>query len=372
MANPQIVIDVSGESAGSPGVARSFSYPKISPTPPTVTLSLASVSGITAFYWEILDQPDGASASLSDSSAASPTFVPTANIPGTYLIQCTVNNGSAYARNAVAFLTPYQGIRLPAAGETLEFSATDGWKIALNAALTSLEKSGGKLGSPPYGEAALLSESVAGNYTLLAAPGSGKVRRVGLGLNSSGSGVLHNDDGVTTQTATLKVGGLAVYYFEVDPQEQDYFPYFFLPAGDALTVDLDESVATMLSISWCEHDDTDFGASVITVDDTWTTLIEPPASGKIFAPASFGEIGYLGGFNRDDISHGYSLRLYDGANAYPLFITPVTWWSTLTFEQFYSPWIPLSGDLRLQVKLNEAVNSVAPVVWGSWAILDEQ
>jgi len=121
----QIVIEVTGETPGGPAVALEFSYAKLQ-TSPTVTLSLADTTAITSYQWDLIDVPTGSSAVLSDSTVAEPTFDP--DVPGTYLIQCTVNAGGAYARNAVAFTTENRALRKPAAGESIEFHAVTGWK----------------------------------------------------------------------------------------------------------------------------------------------------------------------------------------------------------------------------------------------------
>lgn len=125
----QIVIDVSGESQGSPGVARTFPYSRLA-GPPIVTLSLADTSGVTSYSWGFIDIPEGSSAVLSSATVPTPTFSP--DIQGTYLVQCTVNDGQSYARNAVAFTTEFQAFRMPAAGETVEFDPITGWKEAVN------------------------------------------------------------------------------------------------------------------------------------------------------------------------------------------------------------------------------------------------
>ncbi len=101
MPTVNIVIDVAGEAAGSPGVSRSFVYSKIDPAPPLVTLSLGDGTGVTSYLWEIVSQPVGASATLSSAVVASPTFTPTASIPGTYLVACTVNVDEEYGRNGL-------------------------------------------------------------------------------------------------------------------------------------------------------------------------------------------------------------------------------------------------------------------------------
>jgi len=130
--NPLIAIDLPGEPAGVPGEARVFPYSKIGSSAVTVTLSLGSTVGITSYLWEILDQPIGATAVLSDPAAPAPTFDATQAAPGSYLIRCIGNNGVASTTNGVAFTTENKALRAPAAGEKTEFDAVDGWKTSLN------------------------------------------------------------------------------------------------------------------------------------------------------------------------------------------------------------------------------------------------
>ena len=104
-ASPQIIINVAGESTGTPGVARTFTYSKISADSPLVTLSIASTSGVTSYYWELVSIPVGSSAVLSDPTVASPTFSATQAVPGTYLVRVTINAGQSTGTNALAFLT---------------------------------------------------------------------------------------------------------------------------------------------------------------------------------------------------------------------------------------------------------------------------
>lgn len=123
-----IKIDLVG-SPGTPGVARSEDFSWIASTSPTVSLSLDAV--YSSYYWTILDQPEGATAVLSSPTAANPTFDATADIPGTYLIQCQVDGSGQIGRNAIGFKTQHKEHRKPAAGETTEYGAT-GWKPAVN------------------------------------------------------------------------------------------------------------------------------------------------------------------------------------------------------------------------------------------------
>jgi len=149
MPEVQIVIDVDGEAAGSPGTSRTFPYSKVSAPGVTATLSLSNITGVTAFFWEIIDQPKLATAVLSDSSIAAPTFDFTQNVSGTYLVSCTINNGQSASTNAVAITTANHALRKLAAQENLEFNATRGWAEAYNAAVDAIDLGTG--GGSTYG-----------------------------------------------------------------------------------------------------------------------------------------------------------------------------------------------------------------------------
>lgn len=132
MASVQIVIDMAGEAAGLPGVARVFAYAKIDPSASVVTLSLSDVFGVDSYFWEIIDQPVGASAVLDDDINATPTFTPTVGIPGSYYIRCTINGGSSYGDNGLAFTTEIRSRRKPAASERTIFDPK-GWHPEMSA-----------------------------------------------------------------------------------------------------------------------------------------------------------------------------------------------------------------------------------------------
>jgi len=150
-----IVVDITAEAAGSPGVARTFAYTKLSGAP-TVTLSLSDLTGVTSFNWTFVSKPVGSSAALSSATVASPTFTP--DVEGTYLVQCTVNSGEAYAKNAIAFTTERLALRKPAAGETTEFSSDSGWREALNE-LFDVADTGIKVYSQVAASAAVVSDA---------------------------------------------------------------------------------------------------------------------------------------------------------------------------------------------------------------------
>ena len=127
-----IVLSVAGQGSGSGGESREFAYSVVNPTAPLVTLSLDNVTGITSYLWEILNQPPGASSSLSSDSAASPTFTPTDSTWGTYLLRCTIIRSSVQEVGTIAlsFKTPIRDMRFPAAGEKVEFDVGNGWMLA--------------------------------------------------------------------------------------------------------------------------------------------------------------------------------------------------------------------------------------------------
>lgn len=137
---PNIVINVAGEPAGTPGDPRTFAFTKIDTgSPPLVTLTIDDNTGITQWLWEILSQPEGASATLSGATTNTATFTPTAYIPGTYLIRCTFNRGSTYDHNGVAWTTRNLAIRIPAVGEEDEFDTTRGWDPALTKLILAMD-----------------------------------------------------------------------------------------------------------------------------------------------------------------------------------------------------------------------------------------
>jgi hypothetical protein len=128
-----IIIAVAGQGSGSGGESRSFPYSLIMSDPtPLVTLSLSDTTGVTSYFWELLNQPPFATAVLSSQSASNPTFTPTATRWGTYLIRCTITRNGVQEIDEIglSFRTPNQDLRFPAAGEKVEFDTDDGWALA--------------------------------------------------------------------------------------------------------------------------------------------------------------------------------------------------------------------------------------------------
>jgi len=143
----EIIISVEGQTPGSPGVALEYAYSVVSPTPPLVTLSIDDDTGVTGYTWEIVDQPVGASATLSSETAASPTFTPTADVSGTYLIRVTLDGTSEVLTNAVAFSTRYLSLRKPAMGELYEYPGK-GFLVDFEEIIDAVDDGGGGMYSP--------------------------------------------------------------------------------------------------------------------------------------------------------------------------------------------------------------------------------
>lgn len=96
----------------------------------SVTLSLQSIIGITSFVWTIRDKPPGSTAALSAPTPTTPfgsTLGPLDEY-GSYLVQ-GVANGDALSvvEFIVAVLTPNRGLRIPAIGETTQWSTSEQW-----------------------------------------------------------------------------------------------------------------------------------------------------------------------------------------------------------------------------------------------------
>jgi len=96
------------------------------------TISNFDNTGVLGHDWELVDRPIGSSASLS--STTDPTTTLTPDVPGSYLIQLltysdapkTVIDGADRQIIGIRFATPFDWL-VPAAGETIQQSATRGW-----------------------------------------------------------------------------------------------------------------------------------------------------------------------------------------------------------------------------------------------------
>jgi len=107
------------------------------------TFSNLDNTSVAGWFWELLDRPAGSAATLS--STTNPTTTITPDVPGTYLVRLTTYFDSSRTLFddsdeqgvGVRFTTSFTW-RLPAARETQQFDANDGWKVELNAILTEI------------------------------------------------------------------------------------------------------------------------------------------------------------------------------------------------------------------------------------------
>ena len=97
-------------------------------------------TGVVAWLWAIVSQPDGPADSLSSTVIAAPQFTPKKE--GTYLLSLRVTDASANHASdqiAVAVRQLKTRVRVPAQHETTEVSSTDGWHLAVAAQLQALD-----------------------------------------------------------------------------------------------------------------------------------------------------------------------------------------------------------------------------------------
>lgn len=175
MATPTILINQAGQSAGTAGQSRTdlVLSSLVTCTDP------ANTSG--TFSWELV-VPEGSSATLSGASTDTATFTP--DVTGTYLIYLTVDTTKSFNTNAIGEKVSSQGgaavldngVRIPTAGETVQFDSTRGWGPALDAFLRDLTgATGGTQGDVLYvdsnGEVARLAAGT--NGQLLTSGGAG-------------------------------------------------------------------------------------------------------------------------------------------------------------------------------------------------------
>lgn len=100
-----------------------------------VQLDNVNAGGEAVFFWQILDQPPGTAVTLSNANIQNPTFTPTKE--GTYLLSLTVN-GTITSKIVAAVLQLKSLQRIPAAGETTEADASDGWATDVDDTLLAL------------------------------------------------------------------------------------------------------------------------------------------------------------------------------------------------------------------------------------------
>lgn len=105
-----------------------------------VQLNNVGNGGELTYAWSILDQAPGTTDALSSATIQNPTFTPKKE--GTYLIQLVVNASLAdqqINRVVCAVKQLKTRTRVPAAGETTEADASDGYAADANASLRLLD-----------------------------------------------------------------------------------------------------------------------------------------------------------------------------------------------------------------------------------------
>lgn len=105
-----------------------------------VQLDNQNIGGETTYNWSIVDQPAGTADALSSTTIQNPTFTPKKE--GTYLIRLVVNQAlPTESINMVVAAVRHLKTRnrIPAAGETTEDDASDGWAVALSGQLSRVD-----------------------------------------------------------------------------------------------------------------------------------------------------------------------------------------------------------------------------------------
>jgi hypothetical protein len=166
-----------------------------------VSLANDGSGGETSYLWTILDQPAGPGDTLSSAISATPTFTPKKE--GTYLIKLEVNgNPSLVNQVTCAVLQIKSQLRVPAAGETIESSSTEGWHgTALAASLQAFDalKADPNILVAAVGSTSLVTSDVvqfSGDYVLKSGlPGQETVVQV-TALTASSSSITSADLGI--------------------------------------------------------------------------------------------------------------------------------------------------------------------------------
>lgn len=128
----KIDIVVNGYPLGNPGEPEVHPYSVIESASPLVELSLTDTTGVTQYFWSFLSKPVGSTATIQNATSAVASFNPDVGLPGTYIVQCKLNNDeSSVLTNGLGFETEFLGARIPSAHETDEFDSSIGWDGAM-------------------------------------------------------------------------------------------------------------------------------------------------------------------------------------------------------------------------------------------------
>jgi hypothetical protein len=127
----KINIEVTGFPLGSPGESEVHPYSVIESSSPLINLSLTDDTGVNQYFWSFVSRPLGSTVTMVNVTSPIASFSPDIGLAGTYLVQCSLNNGATVLTNGVAFTTEVMEVRIPSAKETKEFDAYAGWDPAL-------------------------------------------------------------------------------------------------------------------------------------------------------------------------------------------------------------------------------------------------
>lgn len=127
----KINIEVTGYPLGSPGESEVHPYTVIASASPLVNLSLTDTVGVTQYFWSFVSRPVGSTATIINATTAVASFNPDVGLAGSYILQCSINNGATVIRNGLAFTTEVLEVRIPSFQETKEFDAYGGWDPAM-------------------------------------------------------------------------------------------------------------------------------------------------------------------------------------------------------------------------------------------------
>lgn len=130
MSTINIIFQQNGDDNMSPGSRDDLSLNL------PVTVLNQNPSGITSYLWQFIDIPDGSNATIDSAASSVIHFTP--DIIGTYLIKLSINSGSIINSAAASIKTVHLNLRLPAAGETIEFGVK-GWSRALISNLKTID-----------------------------------------------------------------------------------------------------------------------------------------------------------------------------------------------------------------------------------------
>jgi len=143
----KINIEVTGFPLGSPGESEVHPYSVIESSSPLINLSLTDDTGVNQYFWSFVSRPLGSTVTMVNATSPIASFNPDIGLAGTYIVQCSLNNGATILTNGVAFTTDVMEVRIPSAKETKEFDAYSGWDPALQDFMRKVDVGIGGIGA---------------------------------------------------------------------------------------------------------------------------------------------------------------------------------------------------------------------------------